>query len=94
MAKNEASANATLIASERELIGKMPFEAAMKELEAIVRKLEGGNGELETAISDYTRGMALKDHCMQKLAGAKLQVETLMQSEDGTVSTQPFETNP
>ncbi len=93
MVKNETSPATSLSDAEREAIGKMSFETAMKDLEAIVRKLESGNGELEGTIADYARGMALKDHCMKKLAGAKLQVETLMQSENGSLVSKSFEPN-
>ena len=71
-------------------IEAMSFEQAIKELETIVRKLETGNGELEAAISDYTRGTALREHCQKKLADAKLKVEKIIQSQGG-VSTEDFD---
>lgn len=67
----------------------MAFEQALKELETIVRKLESGNGELEQAIEDYTRGMQLKELCEKKLSEAKLKVERVMKSGDN-VKTEPF----
>ena len=42
------------------------FELALKELEAIVRKLEGGSGDLEASINDYVRGTELKAFCEKK----------------------------
>ena len=36
-------------------IANLTFEQALKELEGIVRKLEGGQGELESAIAEYHR---------------------------------------
>lgn len=65
------------------------FEQALKELEVIVRKLEGGNVELEQAIEDYTRGMQLKELCEKKLNEAKLKVERVMAGSQG-VKTEPF----
>ena len=70
-------------------IPNLTFEAAVAELEAIVRKLESGQGELEAAIADYTRGTALKDHCISKLEAAKLQLDMLVKNADGSLGTQP-----
>jgi exodeoxyribonuclease VII small subunit len=67
------------------------FEQALKELEAIVRKLENGSGDLEASINDYVRGTQLKDFCQKKLADARLRVETILKSQDGALSTQPFD---
>jgi exodeoxyribonuclease VII small subunit len=72
-------------------IAAMSFEQALKELEGIVRKLESGQGELEGAIADYERGTALKDHCQGKLASAKMKVEKIMQSADGTLTAVPLD---
>jgi exodeoxyribonuclease VII small subunit len=69
-------------------IAAMSFETAVAELEAIVRKLESGQGELEAAIADYTRGTALKDHCIAKLEAAKLQLDTLVKGADGAPTAQ------
>jgi len=68
------------------------FEEALKELEAIVRKLEGGNQDLEASINDYVRGTELKGFCQQKLADARLKVESIIKAQDGTITTQQFET--
>lgn len=69
------------------------FEQALKELEAIVRKLEGGNGDLENSIADYVRGTELKDFCQKKLGSARLKVESILQAKDASITTQPFENN-
>ncbi len=76
-------------APAHEDIAAMSFETAVAELEGIVRKLEAGQGELESAIADYTRGTALKEHCQRKLEAAKLQLETIVKNVDGTLGTQP-----
>ena len=44
-------------------IAKLPFEAALAELETIVEKLEKGAVALEESIKIYERGEALKAHC-------------------------------
>lgn len=71
-------------------IAALSFEAAMKELEVIVRALESGNADLEKAIADYERGNALKTHCLNKLNEAKLRVEQIETRADGSLGTAPF----
>jgi exodeoxyribonuclease VII small subunit len=78
-------------ASSKTSAENVTFEQALKELEATVRKLEGGNVELEQAIEDYTRGMQLKEICEKKLNEAKLKVERVIASSNG-VKTEPFST--
>lgn len=68
------------------------FEEALKELEAIVRKLEGGNQDLDASINDYVRGTELKSFCQKKLEDARLKVDSILKMQDGSLSTQPFET--
>lgn len=67
------------------------FEQALKELEAIVRKLEGGSGDLEASINDYVRGTELKEFCAKKLADARLKVEKIIKTQNGGVATAPFD---
>lgn len=69
----------------------MSFEQALAELEAIVRKLEAGQGELESAIADYERGTLLQGHCQKKLADAKMKVEKIMQTADGAFTAVPLD---
>lgn len=73
-------------------LSALTFEAAMKELETIVRSLEAGNADLDKAIHDYQRGTALKEHCLSKLAEAKLKVEQIQVNADGSLGTKPFAT--
>ncbi len=71
-------------------LSKLSFEAAMKELETIVRALESGSADLDKAIADYQRGNALKEHCLAKLNEAKLKVEQIQVKADGSVATSEF----
>lgn len=71
-------------------ISALSFEAAMKELEGIVRALESGSADLDKAIADYQRGNALKEHCLAKLSEAKLKVEQIQMRADGSVATSDF----
>ncbi|MCY1127681.1 exodeoxyribonuclease VII small subunit [Frigidibacter sp. RF13] len=64
-------------------IAAMTFEAAMAELERVVRDLESGNVELEKSIALYERGAALKAHCEAKLKAAEERVEKITLNADG-----------
>ncbi len=64
-------------------IAKMPFEAALAELESIVDKLEKGAVALEDSIKLYERGEALKAHCDQLLKNAEMRNEKIALSADG-----------
>ena len=72
-------------------IASMSFEQALKELEAIVRKLESGQGDLEASINDYVRGTDLKQYCEEKLKAAKLKVEKIIQAPDGNLALKSFD---
>ena len=69
-------------------IASMSFEDALKELEGIVKQLEQGQVKLDEAITAYERGALLKKHCEQKLAEAKMKVDKIVFSSDGTVGSQ------
>ena len=70
-------------------VENLSFEDALKELETIVEKLEGGDVELEESIKIYERGAALKAHCLGKLKNAQLKVEQIVLNQDGDVSMTP-----
>ena len=73
-------------------IKAMSFERAMKELEAIVNRLERGDVELEESIAIYERGEKLRDHCDRLLKQAEAKVEKLTFSADGAPSgTEPLD---
>jgi exodeoxyribonuclease VII small subunit len=67
------------------------FEQAMSDLEGIVRRLETGQADLESTILDYERGMKLKQYCEEKLASARLKVESIFKQADGSLSTKAFD---
>ena len=69
-------------------IAKMSFEAALEELENIVRKLEEGETKLEDAIKSYERGAHLKRHCETKLQEAKARVDKVVLNADGSVTVE------
>jgi exodeoxyribonuclease VII small subunit len=75
-------------------IKEMSFESALKELEAIVGRLERGDVELEESITIYERGEALRDHCDRLLKQAEAKVEKLtLDSEGKPTGTEPLDPN-
>ena len=58
------------------------FEAALAELETLVRKLEEGRMPLEESIKTYERGIFLKNHCDAQLKSAQLKIEEVMASAE------------
>lgn len=66
-------------------ITALSFEDALAELEAIVRKLEGGSAKLDDAIEAYARGALLRRHCDAKLTDAQARVERIIEDGQGNV---------
>lgn len=64
-------------------IAALPFEAALRELEGIVARLERGDVPLEESIEIYTRGEALKARCDALLKQAEARIERITLSADG-----------
>lgn len=72
-------------------IENLGFEAALAELETIVRDLESGKVTLEQSIAAYERGMALKSHCESKLRDAQMKIEKIVVGANGSVTTAPLD---
>jgi len=67
-------------------------EAALAELETIVRTLEQGTAPLDQSIELYQRGDALKRHCEARLKSAQARIEQISLGPDGQPSgTRPFD---
>ena len=64
-------------------IAEMPFEAALKELETIVERLEKGDVPLDESIRIYERGEALKTRCEALLKAAEAKIEKITLGGDG-----------
>ncbi len=58
-------------------VEELSFEAALKELEQIVSRLERGEVPLAESIVIYERGDALKKHCDALLRQAEARVEKI-----------------
>ncbi|MBM3778393.1 MAG: exodeoxyribonuclease VII small subunit [Acidimicrobiia bacterium] len=63
------------------------FEAAVAELETIVRKLEAGDLALEASLQIYERGVHLARFCHARLADAEHRIEVL--NERGELKPAP-----
>ncbi|MDP3174435.1 MAG: exodeoxyribonuclease VII small subunit [Phenylobacterium sp.] len=75
-------------------IATLSFEQALAELERIVAELESGQAPLERSIEMYERGAALKAHCEERLAAARLRVEKIVVGAQGTApGVEPAEFN-
>lgn len=73
-------------------VAKMTFEAAMAELERVVKSLEAGEVALEDSIKLYERGTELRKHCEAKLKSAEAKVEAITLGPDGApTGTQPLD---
>ena len=72
-------------------VKSLSFEQAIKELEAIVEKLERGDAPLEESIDVYQRGAALKAHSESQLKAAQLKVEKIVLKSSGATDTEPFD---
>jgi len=73
-------------------IESLSFEAALKELEGIVARLEQGEVDLEDSIALYERGQALKAHCDKKLKSAESRLEKIVLGTGGPEGIERMET--
>jgi len=65
------------------------FEDAMRELEAIVARIESGELSLEDALAAFEQGITLVRLLNDKLNQAERHVELLTRDADGTLQLQP-----
>jgi exodeoxyribonuclease VII small subunit len=72
-------------------VGGLRFEAALRELETIVARLEQGEVDLEDSIALYERGQALKAHCEAKLKAAEGRLEKIVLGAAGADGTVPMD---
>ncbi|MEG8023672.1 exodeoxyribonuclease VII small subunit [Sphingomonas aurantiaca] len=72
-------------------IEDLAFEDALKELEAIVGKLESGDTPLQQAIELYERGNKLRQRCADRLDAAQARIEAIRLDADGKpAGVRPF----
>ncbi len=66
------------------------FEAALLQLEAIVKEMESGDLPLERALVLFESGVKLSEACRKQLEEAESRVELLMKRA-GEMQPQPFD---
>ena len=73
-------------------VAELSFEAALRRLEEIVRKLEAGDTPLDEAIKLYAEGETLKGQCERRLSDAQARIEKIQLGRDGApAGTVPFD---
>ncbi len=65
------------------------FESSLKELEALVEKMEQGDIRLEESLQYFERGIQLTRQCQQALQAAEQKVQILLEKGDST-EVKPF----
>ena len=66
------------------------FETALKKLEEVVRKLEGGELPLEESLKAFEEGVKQAAFCSKKLNEAEKRVELLLKQKDGIFAREGF----
>lgn len=65
------------------------FEKSLRELEALVARMEGGDLSLEQSLKDFERGITLTRLCQRALADAEQKVKVLV-DRGGEAELQPL----
>ena len=68
----------------------LPFEEALKKLEAIVTAMESDDLPLEALLAKYEEGTRLAKACQEKLAEAELRIEQLEKTAAGEMKLKPL----
>ncbi|HEY6006985.1 MAG TPA: exodeoxyribonuclease VII small subunit [Geobacteraceae bacterium] len=66
------------------------FETALKKLEEVVRRLEGGDLPLEESLKAFEEGVRQAAFCARKLNEAEKKVELLLKQKDGSFFREEF----
>jgi exodeoxyribonuclease VII small subunit len=67
----------------------LPFEEALKKLEAIVEAMESEDLALELLLAKYEEGKRLAQICQDKLSEAELKIQQLEQNHAGEMKLKP-----
>jgi len=68
----------------------LDFEAALKELESLVERMEQGDQSLEQSLKDFERGVELTRTCQKALKQAEQKVQLLLE-QSGQTELTPFD---
>ena len=69
---------------------ELDFEAAIKELENLVERMEQGDQSLEQSLKDFERGVELTRTCQKALKQAEQKVQLLLE-QSGQAELTPFD---
>lgn len=69
---------------------KSDFEENMKQLEAIVQKMEEGELNLEESIEQFEAGMEISKKCSKILEEAEQKITVLIENKDGSLKEEKF----
>ncbi len=68
------------------------FEKNLKELEGVVKTLEGGDVTLDQMLELFERGIVLTKQCTNALDSAEQKINILIKNDEtGEVTEQPFD---
>lgn len=67
------------------------FEKNLKELEEVVRALEGGNVSLDEMLALFEKGITLTKSCTKQLDKAEQKINILIKGENGEMTEKEFE---
>jgi len=66
---------------QKDDVGGLGFEEAIKELTNIVSKIEQGEIPLQDSLEQYEKGMTLIKHCRDILQKAEKQIEKITEAD-------------
>ncbi|MBE6539092.1 MAG: exodeoxyribonuclease VII small subunit [Ruminococcaceae bacterium] len=67
------------------------FEVSMKRLDDIVRSLENGSADLDSALALYEEGIGLVRKCGKMLDDAEKKIKILQSDGEGNMTERDFE---
>ncbi|MCD4723184.1 MAG: exodeoxyribonuclease VII small subunit [Desulfobacula sp.] len=70
---------------------KKTFEAALRELEEIVKQMESGDLCLEDAVKKYESGMKQSKFCLDLLDKTEKKISMLTKDSNGNIKEELFE---
>ena len=72
----------------------LPFEEALKRLEAVVEVMENDDLPLETLLAKYEEGTRLAQNCQNRLAEAEVKIQQLERKANGQFGLKPLSPAP
>ena len=71
-------------------MSKETFENNLKELEGIVKALEGSDVSLDEMLELFEKGIKLTKSCTSQIENAEQKITVLMKNKDGEMTEEPF----